>query len=83
MVFPSRDAHRMEVILALAASFEVLCFLVHLSEANGAVSVTFEVDILGIFFVGAEPSFQAFSELLIDLFVGGLGDRAGVGFDIA
>lgn len=82
MVFPSGNAHRVEIVLALPASFEILSLFVHLGEANGAIRVAFEVNILCIFFIGAEPRFQAFSKLLIDLFIGGLGNRAGVGFDI-
>lgn len=53
VIFPGRDAHLVEIFLALRTVLKSLVFFVHFGEANCAVSVVFEVDVLGIFLVFA------------------------------
>lgn len=48
VVLPGIEAHHMEILLASATILQFLVLLVHLSEANGAIGVVLEIDVLRI-----------------------------------
>lgn len=74
VILPSIEAHHMEILLASATILQFLVLLVHLSEANGAVSVILEIDVLGVLSRRVQSRLQAFSQLLVQDFISSLGD---------
>lgn len=82
MVLPSCDALAVEVFFASAAVLEGLVLLVHFCEADGAVGIVLEVDLLGIFrLLRFHSAFESICELLIEDGVGSFGD-SGIAFEI-
>ena len=65
VVFPGSNTDHVEVLATLVAVFQVLVLFVHLSEADGAVGVVFEVDFFGLFLACGHSALQSFSQLLI------------------
>jgi hypothetical protein len=72
VVLPGVDADGMEILLAGAAILQFLVFLIHLGEADGAVCVILEIDILGVLSGSVHPGTQSFGELFVQYLVGGL-----------
>jgi hypothetical protein len=74
MVLPGINANRVEILLAGATVFQFLILLIHLREANGAVSIILQINVLGIFSSCIHTRLEAVGELLIENLIGGLGD---------
>lgn len=49
VILPSIKTHHVEILLASATILQFLVLLVHLCEANGAVSIILQIDILCVF----------------------------------
>lgn len=47
VILPGLQADRVEVLLAGAAVLQFLILLIHLSEADGAVRIILQIDVLG------------------------------------
>lgn len=65
VIFPGVYAYDVEIFFASAAILQILSFFRHLSEANGAISIVFKVDLLTILLAASHATLQPLSKLLI------------------
>ena len=74
VILPGIEAHHVEILLAGAAILQLIVLLVHLGEANGAIRIVLEIDVLRLFPGRVQSRLQAFCELLVQHLIGRLGD---------
>jgi len=74
VVLPGIDAHYMEVLLACATILQILVLFIHFREADGAIWVILEVNLLAVLLGGAgagcHSAVEPLSELLVEHIVG-------------